>query len=120
MNFADMIGPEHARVVGIRRELEAAVANVVESARAVTDFGPLGTAELPAAISALESSTGDPDEGAAQWVSHAYTAPVTLTELVEIGEAERTFGVSIGMMRAKLQQLAQALDALDRADGDTL
>ncbi|MGW6144300.1 hypothetical protein [Streptomyces sp. NPDC055140] len=118
MNLDDMLGPEYARVIRARKELETAITAVVETAQSVQDFGPMGTDELPAAVSALEASEHvDSDEGAAQWVSRAFTA--TPVDLLKTGETGLAFGGSVALMRAALHDLDQALAALDDEPGPT-
>ncbi|MEU5978513.1 hypothetical protein [Streptomyces sp. NPDC047315] len=113
MSIDDLLGPGTAAVVKARHNLETTAAQVVEMARDVKDFGPMGTEELPAAVAALESSEYvDEDEAAARWVSRAFTA--TPADLLTTGEAGLAFGGAMFMLRTALHNLDNALAALDR------
>lgn len=109
----DVLGPGAGRIVAARQALEVAAANVVRAAQDVQDFTPMGTAELPAAVAALESSEYlDEDEAGARWVIRAFTA--TPTALLKTGAAGLAFVGTVVMLHAALQELDQAIAAIDR------
>jgi hypothetical protein len=112
------LDPRTLAVMKARKNLETAAAQVVEMARDVQDFGPMGTSELPAAIAALESSEYvDEDDAGARWVSRAFTA--TPTGLLKTGAAGLAFGGAMFMLRSALANLDQTLAALEAAPDPT-
>lgn len=114
----DVLGPEYGRIARARKGLEEACASVVEMARDVDDFGPMGTDELPAAIAALESAEYlDEDDAGARWVSRAFTARPK--DLMTTGMAGLAFGGALLMMRAALAELDDALAAVRDKPGPT-
>ncbi|MEU9397584.1 hypothetical protein AB0D86_47395 [Streptomyces sp. NPDC048324] len=110
------LGPEHARIVRARKLLESAGEEVVRTAQAVTDFRPLGTGELPAAVAALRASKhGDEDESAARWIDRTFTA--RSTDLGEAPAETLEFVAAALRLRLTLHTLDQALAAVPPEPG---
>ncbi|GAA2439482.1 hypothetical protein [Streptomyces glaucus] len=110
------LGSRILAVAQARKNLQAAAAQVVEMARDVKDFGPMGTDELPAAIAALESSKYvDEDDAGARWVSRAFTA--TPADLIKTGAAGLVFGGAVFMLRSALADVDETIAALGPAPG---
>lgn len=113
----DVLGPGFGRIAEARKALEDACASVVQMAQDVDDFSPMGTAELPAAVAALQSADYvDEDDAGARWVSRSFTAHPT--GLIATGMAGLAFGGAVMVMRGALAELDRALDAV-RTPGPT-
>ncbi|RZU28268.1 hypothetical protein EV284_6434 [Streptomyces sp. BK022] len=106
-----VLGAGYGRLAEARMGVEEACAAVVQMAKDVDDFRPLGTDELPAAIAALESSEYvDEDDAGARWVSRAFTA--TPASARTAGWAALAFTGSMMILRAALAEVDAALAAI--------
>ena len=112
----DLLGPEHARIARARKLLESAGEEVVHTAQAITDFRPLGTEELPAAVAALRASEHvDEVESAARWIDRTFTA--RSTDLGEAPAETLEFVAAALRLRLTLHTLDQALAAVPPEPG---
>lgn len=111
--------PVVRRLVYAWDQLEEAAGAVVAMAAEIPDFGPYGTGELPAAVSALEASRThladggaevalDQMENGARWVSRAFTITPGGAVQARVGEAGLAFAGAVIMLRGALMDLDMA------------
>ncbi|MFJ9721432.1 hypothetical protein ACIRP3_01670 [Streptomyces sp. NPDC101209] len=116
--LGDLLNPGYARIARARKLLETAGAEVVRTAQDVTDFGSLGTEELPTAVAALEALDSiDEDESAARWVDRTFTA--RSSDLSEAPAESLEFVAAALRLRLALHTLDQALAAIPPEPGGT-
>jgi len=111
--------PVFRRIVYAWDQLEEAAGHVIAMAAEIPDFGPYGTDELPAAVSALEASRTDLAGGGAEvaldkladgarWVSRAFTLTPGGAIQAGIGEAGLALVGAVLMLRGALMDLDMA------------
>ena len=111
--------PVVRRLVYAWDQLEEGAGHVVAMAAEVPDFGPYGTDELPAAVSALEAARThlagggaevalDKLDNGARWVSRAFTLTPGGAVQAGTGEAGLALVGAVLMLRGALMDLDMA------------
>lgn len=100
-----------SRLITARQHLEEAADVMLREATDAPRLDICGTDELPSALSALESAEYlDTAEGAARWVSRAFTAHPT--ELLRVGaDVEMALCGAVMLLRSALAELDEAVGA---------